>query len=119
MGAYLASKSALESLTRVSAMELAGDLVRVNCVAPGRIRTPINYDSPLRDEAVDPASLSAMFEAGQPLPVVGEPDHVADCIAWLSSPAARFVSGQTIVVDGGMTASIRVDFSGSGAVRRS
>lgn len=120
MAAYTASKAAVTALTRTAAVELAASRIRVNAVAPGRIRTPINYDSPLREQAVDPDSLTEMFRAGQPLPIVGEPEFVADAMVWLASDESRFVTGQSITIDGGYTAQgVRVDFSGSGTLRSS
>jgi NAD(P)-dependent dehydrogenase (short-subunit alcohol dehydrogenase family) len=115
MAAYVASKAAVNALTKTAAVKFAPRRIRVNAVAPGRIRTPITYDSPLRDHAVDPESLTEMFRAGQPLPVVGEPEYVASAIAWLASEESCFVTGQSITIDGGYTAQgVHLDFSGSG-----
>lgn len=95
LGTYPASKAAVESLTRQWAMELAP--VRVNAVGPGMIVTEgtrENYEGKageLRARAV-------------PLGRVGSPDDVADVIAFLASDQARYVSGQIIYVDGGLSA---------------
>jgi NAD(P)-dependent dehydrogenase (short-subunit alcohol dehydrogenase family) len=89
---YAASKAALVHLTRCLALELAPQ-VRVNAVAPGLIRTQIS-ESLWRDHEDD-------VRATTPLGRIGEPDDIASAIAFLASPAASFITGETIVVDGG------------------
>ena len=103
LGAYSASKAGVIGMTRSAAIELAPHRIRVNCICPGRILTPISYDSPLRDAAVDPESLVDEFRDGQPLPTVGRPRHIADAALWLASDESEFVTGQALVVDGGLT----------------
>ncbi len=103
LGAYSASKAAVIGMTRSAAIELAPHCIRVNCICPGRILTPISYDSPLRDAAVDPESLADDFRDGQPLPTIGLPRHIADAALWLASDESSFVTGQALVVDGGLT----------------
>lgn len=103
LGAYGAAKAGVMELTRVAAMELAHALVRVNCICPGGIVTPILYDSPLRDEPVDPEAMRSAMAAGQPIPRAGEPEDIANAALWLASDESSFVTGQAIVVDGGLT----------------
>ncbi len=95
IGAYNISKAADFQLARNLAVELGPHNVRVNCVAPGIIKTDFAralWDNP---------KIAQAAEAATPLRRIGEPDDVAGAIVFLSSPAGRYVSGQKIVVDGG------------------
>ena len=95
IGAYNVSKAADFQLARNLAVELGPHNVRVNCVAPGVIRTDFAralWDNP---------RIAKATEAGMPLRRIGEPDDVAGAIVFLSSPAGRYITGQKIVVDGG------------------
>lgn len=96
---YAASKGALEALTRVLAVEWGPYGIRVNCIAPGFILTEGSrrvIDSGLAD-AKARASLTALGR-------MGEPEEIGSVVAWLASPAASYVTGATIVVDGGYLA---------------
>jgi glucose 1-dehydrogenase len=90
--AYSASKGGVRMLTKSMAFELGPHGIRVNAVGPGWIRTGMN---PLDD----PAQV-AQLEATIPLQRIGLPEDVADVIAFLASGDARYVSGQTLFVDG-------------------
>jgi NAD(P)-dependent dehydrogenase (short-subunit alcohol dehydrogenase family) len=95
IGAYNISKAADFQLARNLAVELGPHNIRINCVAPGVIRTDFAralWDNPKIAKAV---------EAGMPLGRIGEADDVAGAIVFLGSPAARYITGQKIVVDGG------------------
>ena len=92
--AYGASKGALNTATRILSMELARTGVRVNAVAPGVIDTSMNRS--LSEEARD--RLLARVGMAR----LGDPAEVASVILWLSSPAATYVTGQVLRVDGGM-----------------
>lgn len=92
--AYSASKGALIALTKTVARELASRNVRVNAVAPGFIDTPMT-------QALPEAAKAKMFEA-IPLARLGTPQDIADCVAWLSSDKASYVTGAVIRVNGGM-----------------
>ena len=97
---YGISKAAIIHLTKMLAVEWGGHGIRVNAVAPGRMQT----DSPSRAEkGNDPAYIGAMLER-IPLHRLATPEEVAAAIAWLASPAAGSVTGQTIMLDGGLTA---------------
>ena len=91
---YSASKAGLVGLTRSSARELASRGITVNCVAPGYINTDMTNDLP---EAVREKILSEI-----PLGLLGEAGDVAGAVTYLASDDARYVTGQTIHVNGGM-----------------
>ena len=97
IGIYGMSKAALESMARSLAVGWGKRGVRVNCIAPDLVRT--DFAKALWS---DPVRLAAT-EAQYPLGRIGEPDDVAGTAVWLASRAGAFVTGQTIVVDGGVT----------------
>jgi NAD(P)-dependent dehydrogenase (short-subunit alcohol dehydrogenase family) len=101
--AYAASKGALVSLTRSLAVELAPRGVRVNCVCPGWIDTPFN--APYWAQQGDADAALADLVGRIPLGRQGEPLDVAGMITFLLGPAAAYITGQSIVVDGGLLSS--------------
>ena len=104
LAAYSAAKGGVVSLTRAAAMELAPARIRVNCICPGGIVTPIIYNSPLTNAAMDPDTLRAVLGMAHPIPRAGEPEDIAGAALWLASDDASFVTGQAIAVDGGLSA---------------
>lgn len=96
-GHYCASKGGMKLWAQTIAKELAPHGIRVVNVAPGAILTPINQD------LVDDAEKRAAVEAEVPLGRLGKPEEIAAAVAWLASPAADYVTGTTLFVDGGMT----------------
>lgn len=99
MPAYHASKAGLVNLVRVLADELSPRGIRVNAVCPGWIDTPFN--DPYWSSQTDPTSARRQLEASIPLRRQGVPQDVADVVIFLCSSAARYITGQAIVVDGG------------------
>ena len=97
LGAYAISKAADMQLARNLAVEWGSKNVRINCIAPGLIRTDFAralWENP---------EIHARAVAGTPLRRIGEPDDIAGAAVMLASRAGRFVTGQTIVIDGGVT----------------
>jgi glucose 1-dehydrogenase len=94
---YAASKGGVMLLMKSIAQELAPHRIRVNSVGPGAIRTPINTSAWSTPEAY--ADLMRLV----PYKRIGEPDDIAQAVAWLASDAADYVTGATLFVDGGMT----------------
>jgi NAD(P)-dependent dehydrogenase (short-subunit alcohol dehydrogenase family) len=102
---YGASKGAVLSLTLAMAADLVGEGIRVNTVCPGTVDTP--WVGRLLDQADDPAAARAALVARQPVGRLGTADEVAAAIAYLASPAAGYVTGTALAIDGGI-AGIRV-----------
>ena len=98
VSAYSASKAALLGLTRQLAVELGPRGIRVNAIAPGFIETDMNRDIFRKD----PDRLRKIM-ARTPLGRLGLADDVAEAAVYLTSPAARFVTGICLPVDGGMS----------------
>ncbi len=96
IGAYNLSKAADMQLARNLAVEWGPDNIRVNCIAPGLIRT--DFAKALHEDPV----LSAKYNSQAPLRRMGEPDDIGGIAVFLASPAGQYITGQTIVADGGM-----------------
>ena len=96
LGAYVSTKHGLEGLTKVAALDYADVGIRVNAIAPGPILTDdLRRAGTKAQEAV---------AAAMPMRRIGRPEEVADAAVWLCSEAAGFVTGTTLVVDGGKLA---------------
>ncbi|XP_054797150.1 tropinone reductase homolog At5g06060-like [Prosopis cineraria] len=95
---YGATKGAMNQLTKNLACEWAKDNIRTNCVAPGITKTPL-ADRFLKDE-----QLHEDFIRGIPLKRIGKPNEISSVVAFLCLPAASYITGQIICVDGGFTA---------------
>jgi NAD(P)-dependent dehydrogenase (short-subunit alcohol dehydrogenase family) len=97
--AYCASKGGVVQLTRALAVEYGRKDVRINCICPGGVETPLIGKFTL-PEGVSQAALTRIMPLGR----MGKPEEVAGTIAFLASDDAMYVNGATIVVDGGMIA---------------
>jgi NAD(P)-dependent dehydrogenase (short-subunit alcohol dehydrogenase family) len=103
-GAYNAAKAGVIGLTASMAVELAPHGILVNAVAPGFLRTPMSVVDG-QDETETPEFRGWYLDRGRiPLRRVGEPGDVAGAVVFLASPLCRWMTGQVLVVDGGMTA---------------
>jgi NAD(P)-dependent dehydrogenase (short-subunit alcohol dehydrogenase family) len=96
VGAYSATKAALEAAARCLSMEVAKKNIRVNCLAPGEVRTP------LFDASMNTTGNLAGTLASYPLGL-GLPEDVANAAIFFLSPASRWVTGTTLILDGGHT----------------
>jgi NAD(P)-dependent dehydrogenase (short-subunit alcohol dehydrogenase family) len=94
---YSAAKAAVISLSKSGAVELAPDLIRVNAICPGFIVTPLTHRGRIEQTA-------ATAMQSQPWPEAGQGEHIAGAALFLASDDARFVTGEALIVDGGLTA---------------
>lgn len=93
---YCASKGALRNLTRCLALELAGDRINVNNIAPGMVKTPMNQ------QALDDPKVMEQQVQSIPLKRAAEPEEIAQLALYLASSESDYASGQTYVLDGGL-----------------
>lgn len=105
--AYTASKGAVSALTRSMALDFARRGVRVNCVCPGIIATPLTARA--FDAAEDPDRLRRHWDNLHAIGRMGAPEDIAPVIVFLATDAARFIVGAEIVADGGLSIGIRLD----------
>ncbi|MBU6503173.1 MAG: SDR family oxidoreductase [Burkholderiales bacterium] len=96
IASYNVSKGGINQLTRVMALALADQGIRVNAVAPGTIATELAAKAVLTSEEA-----KARIMSRTPMKRLGEPSEVADVVAWLASDAASYVTGEIVTVDGG------------------
>jgi NAD(P)-dependent dehydrogenase (short-subunit alcohol dehydrogenase family) len=100
---YAAAKSAIVGLTRNVAAELGAYGVRVNAIAPGKMATPMTAGLVL-DDPDDLEGVTAYMRDTSPLHQrAGTADDIAAAVAWLASDQAGYISGHTLVIDGGWT----------------
>ena len=97
--AYCAAKAGVVNLTRSAALEFAKDKIRVNCICPGGINTPILH----RNMPGVKDAMEQFMAKAQPIGRAGHPEDIAGMALYLASDDSEFVTGQAMVVDGGLT----------------
>jgi NAD(P)-dependent dehydrogenase (short-subunit alcohol dehydrogenase family) len=103
---YSTAKAAVIHLTKCVAMELAEDFVRVNCICPGFIATPLSANTVGRPDALIEERIGTYAER-QPIPRPGRPEDIAQLALWLASDRSTFVTGQAMTVDGGAATGVK------------
>jgi NAD(P)-dependent dehydrogenase (short-subunit alcohol dehydrogenase family) len=101
---YAASKGGVISLTRQLAREYAGNGIRVNCIAPGTVETPMNVQ--VLERVANPAQLRRAWERMHPLGRIGQPIDVAWGALFLACDESSWVTGQCLSIDGGISCSV-------------
>ncbi len=104
---YAASKAGVLALTKSAAQEYAAQGIRINALVAGGFDTPMLEGVFARVSPQDPAAAKASFGQTVPLGRVGRPEEAADAVLWLCSRQASYVTGHSLIVDGGMTAPFR------------
>ncbi|MFC7372725.1 glucose-1-dehydrogenase [Fictibacillus iocasae] len=94
---YAASKGGIKLMTQTLALEYAPKKIRINSIAPGAINTPINAEK-FKDEKKKKGVIDLI-----PMGYIGKPEEIAAAAAWLASSEASYVTGLTLIADGGMT----------------
>jgi NAD(P)-dependent dehydrogenase (short-subunit alcohol dehydrogenase family) len=103
---YSVAKASIVHMTKVAAAQLGPMNIRVNCICPGLIATPIfakgiGMATQVADQTV--SAIVGVMKNSQPIPRAGMPEDIAEAALYLASDGARFVNGQALVVDGGIT----------------
>jgi NAD(P)-dependent dehydrogenase (short-subunit alcohol dehydrogenase family) len=107
---YAASKAGVLGLTKSAAQEYAQQGIRVNALVAGAFRTPMLRRAMERNVGDDPEArrqMEAQYAAAIPLQRLGDPAEAAQAVVWLASDAASYVTGHSLIVDGGLTAYAR------------
>jgi NAD(P)-dependent dehydrogenase (short-subunit alcohol dehydrogenase family) len=97
--AYVASKHGVVGLTKAAALEYATSGIRINAVCPGVTRTPM-----IEDIVAARPKMAELYRTLHPMGRLAKPEEIAEAVVWLCSDAASFVTGHSLVVDGGLVA---------------
>jgi NAD(P)-dependent dehydrogenase (short-subunit alcohol dehydrogenase family) len=104
---YAAAKAAVIALTKSAALEYAARNIRINVLVPGAFATPMLNTVFEHVKPDDPAAAEAMYQRRIPIGRIGRPEEAADAVLWLCSDASTYVTGHSLIVDGGLTAAFR------------
>ena len=102
--AYCASKGGVIALTKATAMDCAHLGIRVNCICPGTILTPLHKR--FSETKKGSRRLKALYERSIPIGRIGRPEDIGYLVSFLASNEASFITGSTFIVDGGRTAQL-------------
>jgi NAD(P)-dependent dehydrogenase (short-subunit alcohol dehydrogenase family) len=113
LSAYCASKGGVVLFTKATAAEWARMGIRINCVCPGVIRTPILDPMIAMAQAAGASEEQIWARMGKAHPIgrVGDPEEVAEAVAWLASDRSSFVTGVALPVDGGLSGGMALNDS--------
>lgn len=103
--AYSASKAGIVGLTRAIALDYAKQNIRANTVLPGAVQTPM-LESSVKNLETPQEEIMKQWDESQPIGRVGQPDEIATVVMFAASPENSFMTGATLVADGGMTAEL-------------
>lgn len=106
IAAYAASKAGIIGMTRTMAIDHARDGIRVICVCPGPIDTPMVRRAASRFSSDDPDAAMQGWADAQPMGRIGAPEEVANTVLYLASPDASLITGSALILDGGLLASL-------------
>ncbi|WP_198519621.1 SDR family oxidoreductase [Microbacterium sp. BR1] len=104
MAAYVATKHGVVGLTRAAALDYAQSGLRINAICPGATRTPQLEQFWMDVDPDDPEAVGRQYVAREPIGRLGTPEEIAAGAVWLCSPAASFVTGHALALDGGWLA---------------
>ena len=104
---YAAAKAAVVGLTKSAALEFARHNIRVNALVPGAFATPMLDQVFAHVSPDNPAAAQASYQKRIPLGRIGRPEEAADAVLWLCSDQSSYLTGHSLIVDGGLTAAFR------------
>ncbi|HEV7333160.1 MAG TPA: SDR family oxidoreductase [Flavisolibacter sp.] len=104
---YAAAKSGILALTKSAAQEYATVGIRLNAVCAGAFRTPMLERVFRKANAENPSAVEEMYKSFIPMNRIGEPSEAAEAILWLLSEQASYVTGHSMIVDGGFSSAMR------------
>ena len=104
---YAAAKSGILALTKSAAQEYATSGIRINAVCAGAFQTPMLERVFRKANQENPSAVAEMYKALIPMNRIGEPSEAAEAILWLLSDQASYVTGHSMIIDGGFSSSVR------------